>query len=62
MVCVFNGAIAGLSLCVASSAVLAQAWPNRPIRTISPFSSGNATDVTARVVLETVARQSGSPS
>jgi len=54
-----RGAIAGLALCLASSAVLGQAWPTRPIRTISPFSAGNATDVTARVVLEAVSRQLG---
>ena len=39
--------------------VLGQARPTRPIRTISIFSAGNATDVTARVVLEVVSRQVG---
>jgi tripartite-type tricarboxylate transporter receptor subunit TctC len=57
--CILRGAIAGLAFCVASSAVMGQAWPTRPIRTISPFSAGNATDVTGRVVLEAVARQVG---
>ncbi len=57
--CTLRGAIAGLALCVTSSAVLGQAWPTRPIRTISIFSAGNATDVTARVVLEVVSRQVG---
>jgi tripartite-type tricarboxylate transporter receptor subunit TctC len=59
MFCTLRGAIAGLALCIASSAVLAQAWPTRPIRTISIFSAGNATDITARVVLDVVARQIG---
>ncbi|HKA43596.1 MAG TPA: tripartite tricarboxylate transporter substrate binding protein [Burkholderiales bacterium] len=57
--CTLRAAITGLALCVASSALLAQAWPTRPIRTISMFSAGNATDVTARVVLEVVAQQIG---
>ena len=57
--CMVREAIAGLALCVASSAVMAQAWPTRPIRTISIFSAGNATDVTARIVLEVVSRQIG---
>ena len=57
--CTLRVAIAGLALCVASSAVMAQTWPTRPIRTISPFSAGNATDVTGRVVLDAVSRQMG---
>src|SRR5215510_1381795 len=57
--CTLHGVIAGLALYVASSAVLGDAWPTRPIRTISIFSAGNATDVTARVVLEMVSRQIG---
>jgi tripartite-type tricarboxylate transporter receptor subunit TctC len=57
--CTLHGAIAGLALCLASYAVLGEAWPTRPIRTISIFSAGNATDVTARVVLEMVSREIG---
>ena len=58
-VSMLRGAIAGLAFCVASSAVLGQVWPTRPIRTISIFTAGNATDVTARIVLEVVSRQVG---
>src|SRR5262245_48909861 len=54
-----RGAIAGLVLCAMSAAVMGQEWPTRPIRTISPFSAGNANDIVARVVLEVVARQVG---
>jgi len=57
--CILRGAIAGLAFCVASSAVMGQAWPTRPIRTISPFSAGNANDIVARIVLEVVSRQLG---
>jgi tripartite-type tricarboxylate transporter receptor subunit TctC len=59
--CTLRCAIAGLALCMASSAALGQAWPTRPIRTISIFSAGNATDITARIVLEAVTRQIGQP-
>ena len=55
--------IASAALALAPLAAHAQAdaqpWPIRPIRTISIFSAGNATDITARIVLEVVARQVG---
>lgn len=54
-----RGAIAGLVLCAMSSASAGQAWPTRPIQTISPFSAGAASDIVARVVLEVVSRQIG---
>jgi tripartite-type tricarboxylate transporter receptor subunit TctC len=52
-------ALAGLLLCAMSSAVVGQAWPTRPIQTISPFSAGSANDIVARIVLEVVSRQTG---
>jgi tripartite-type tricarboxylate transporter receptor subunit TctC len=42
-----------------SSAAAGQEWPTRPVRTISPFSAGNANDIVARIVLEVVSRQLG---
>jgi tripartite-type tricarboxylate transporter receptor subunit TctC len=54
-----RAALAGLVLCAMSSAVLAQAWPTRPVRTISPFSAGAASELVARIVLEVVSRQVG---
>ena len=51
--------MAGFALCLMSSAVTGQAWPTRPIQTISPFSAGNANDIVARIVLEVVSRQLG---
>ncbi len=49
--------MAGLIMCAMSPAAVGQAWPTRPILTISPFSAGNANDIVARIVLETVSRQ-----
>src|SRR5262245_53240878 len=53
------GALAGSLLCLSTFAAVAQAWPTRPIQTISPFSAGNANELVARVVLESVSRQIG---
>src|SRR5690242_12893398 len=37
----------------------AQTWPTRSIMAISPFSAGNAVDITGRVVLDQLSRQVG---
>ncbi len=52
-------ALAALALCAVSPVVAAQAWPTRPIQTISPFAAGNATDITARAVLDVVSQGLG---
>jgi tripartite-type tricarboxylate transporter receptor subunit TctC len=36
-------------------------WPTRPIRVISPFPAGSASDTTARVVLDSVSQFVGQP-
>jgi tripartite-type tricarboxylate transporter receptor subunit TctC len=41
--------------------VLAQAWPNKPVRVIIPFSAGGAVDVIARAVFDKVSTQLGQP-
>ena len=41
--------------------VQAQAWPDRPIRLIVPFSAGGSNDLTARVVAEKVSSALGQP-
>ena len=41
--------------------VLAQSWPERPIRFIVPFSTGGANDLMGRVAAEGVSRQLGQP-
>ena len=56
---VLCGALAGMALAVAVSAAHAQTWPTRNIMAISPFSAGNAVDITGRVVLDQLARQVG---
>ena len=52
----FAAALGGLA-----SAASAQTWPSRTITAISPFSAGNAVDITGRVVLDAMSRQVGQP-
>jgi tripartite-type tricarboxylate transporter receptor subunit TctC len=40
---------------------LAQAWPNRPIRAINPYSPGGTTDVILRVIAPHLERSLGQP-
>jgi tripartite-type tricarboxylate transporter receptor subunit TctC len=47
------------AILVAATAALAQQWPARPIRVISPFAAGSASDTTGRVVLDQVAQNLG---
>ncbi len=45
------------ALFVATAATAhAQAWPTRPIRLISPFPAGSASDTTARVVVDQISQ------
>jgi tripartite-type tricarboxylate transporter receptor subunit TctC len=44
---------------VAATTALAQDWPTRPIRVISPFAAGSASDTTGRVVLDQVSQNLG---
>ncbi len=52
------GGIVGTAVMAASSA-LAEAWPTRPIRVVSPFPPGSASDTTARVVLDPLSQRLG---
>jgi tripartite-type tricarboxylate transporter receptor subunit TctC len=52
-------ALAGVLL--TASAARAQDWPSRPIRVISPFPAGSASDTVGRVVLEQVSQSLGQP-
>jgi tripartite-type tricarboxylate transporter receptor subunit TctC len=44
------------AILIAATAALAQDWPTRPIRVISPFAAGSASDTTGRVVLDQVSQ------
>jgi tripartite-type tricarboxylate transporter receptor subunit TctC len=55
------GAIAGTVLLAATTAAGAQDYPSRPIRVISPFPAGSASDTVSRVVLDQVAQRLGQP-
>jgi tripartite-type tricarboxylate transporter receptor subunit TctC len=46
---------------VATAAVVADNYPTRPIRVISPFAAGSASDTVSRVVLDQVSQIIGQP-
>jgi tripartite-type tricarboxylate transporter receptor subunit TctC len=46
---------------MAATAAVAQQWPTRPIRVISPFAAGSASDTVGRVVLDQVSQNLGEP-
>src|SRR5262249_51360198 len=48
-------------LIVAGASTNAQQWPTRPIRVISPYPAGSASDTVSRVVLDEVSRLIGQP-
>jgi tripartite-type tricarboxylate transporter receptor subunit TctC len=48
----FGGAMLGTFIVTARSASATDAYPSRPIRVVSPFPAGSASDTTARVVLD----------
>jgi tripartite-type tricarboxylate transporter receptor subunit TctC len=56
----FAGALCASILLTASFAQ-ADDWPSRPIRVISPFPAGSASDSVSRVVLDSVSRLLGQP-
>src|SRR5580704_29558 len=58
---IFGGAIFGAALVVSSTAFAADIYPNHPIRVISPFPPGSASDTVSRVVLEKVSQILGQP-
>ena len=56
-----SGAIAVVIVAVGAVAAGAQQWPTRPVRVISPFPAGSASDTTARVVLDQLSQVLGQP-
>ena len=49
--------VLAIAMLVAGSPAFAQSFPNRPVRIITPYSTGIAPDITARIVAEKLARQ-----
>jgi len=54
-------AAAALTTSLASSAVSAQTYPDRPIQVIIPFAGGSASDVVSRIMLEHMSKTLGQP-
>src|SRR6516162_334778 len=54
-------AAAGTPLLAATAALSADDYPSRPIRVISPFPAGSASDTTGRVVVDQVSQIIGQP-
>ena len=57
----FAGAILGTAIVTTRSASAADAYPTRPIRVVSPFPPGSASDTTGRVVLDQLSQLLGQP-
>src|SRR5215470_1494127 len=53
--------IAVATILVAATAALAQHWSTRPIRVISPFAAGSASDTTGRVAADHISQIPGQP-
>ena len=54
-------AVALTFIVIVATAAYAQQWPNRPIKVISPYPPGSASDTVSRVVLDEVQRVIGQP-
>src|SRR5262245_32857213 len=50
---------AALALPALPRALMAQAWPSKPIRAIIPFTAGSTIDIVARIVFEPLSQQLG---
>src|SRR5438309_6563930 len=59
--CALRGVVTTALLLAAVASGQAQQWPTRPIRVISPYPAGSASDTVSRVVLDEVSRLIGQP-
>ncbi|MGB8632978.1 MAG: tripartite tricarboxylate transporter substrate-binding protein [Xanthobacteraceae bacterium] len=53
---IFAGVILGAAFVKTKSAIAADSYPSRPIRVVSPFPPGSASDTVSRVVLDKVSQ------
>jgi tripartite-type tricarboxylate transporter receptor subunit TctC len=58
---VLPGAAAVALVIAVTGVVEAQQWPTRPVRVVSPFPAGSASDTTSRVVVDYMSRLLGRP-
>src|SRR5215467_6208513 len=56
-----RGIAAMAGVLMAATVAAAQQFPTRPIRVISPFAAGSASDTTGRVVVDQVSQNLGQP-
>jgi len=57
----FSTAIAAACLALATSPVLAQAWPTKPVRLIVTFAPGGSSDIVARLIAGPLQEKLGQP-
>jgi tripartite-type tricarboxylate transporter receptor subunit TctC len=53
--------LSALALAGVASAVVAQSYPNRPIKLVVPFAPGGTTDIVGRVIAEPLGKALGQP-
>src|SRR5262249_49091753 len=56
-----NMLLAAVSVLVSTGRSVAQSWPHKPIRAVSPITAGSAADVIARSVFEQMSARLGQP-
>jgi tripartite-type tricarboxylate transporter receptor subunit TctC len=52
-------ALAGLAALLALPAIAQEAWPNKPVKIISPFPAGGTSDIMARMVADALSKELG---